>query len=41
MIQAQTRGEVLDGVNKYGVAPGARKMIDMEEEAAQTALETG
>lgn len=39
--QAQSRGQVVDGVRQHGLAPGARKMIDMEEEAAQMALETG
>jgi hypothetical protein len=41
MIQAQTRSDVLDGVQRYGVAPGARKMIDWEEEAAEQAIHTG
>lgn len=41
MMQPQTRGEVLAGVNQHGVAPGARKMIDSEEEAAQHAIDTG
>ncbi|GFR40194.1 hypothetical protein Agub_g754, partial [Astrephomene gubernaculifera] len=41
MIQAQTRGQVLEGVQQYGLAPGARKMIDAEEAAAQIAMETG
>ncbi len=34
MIQATTRGQVLQGVQQYGLAPGARKMIDAEEEAS-------
>eukprot|EP00198_Chlamydomonas_reinhardtii_P012631 XP_001701968.1 predicted protein [Chlamydomonas reinhardtii] len=41
MIQAQTRGQVVQGVQAYGLAPGARKMIDAEEAAAQLAMQTG
>ena len=33
--------QVLAGVQQHGVAPGARVMMDMEEEAAQMSLETG
>jgi hypothetical protein len=33
--------QVLAGVQQHGVAPGARLMMDMEEEAAQTSLESG
>ncbi len=41
MIQAQTRSQVADGVQRFGVAPGARKMMDWEEQAAQQAIDTG
>lgn len=33
--------QVVDGVQRYGVAPGARVMMDMEQEAAEMAAETG
>lgn len=41
MIQASTRGQVLAGVQQHGVAPGARAMMDMEDEAAASAIESG
>lgn len=39
--QATSRGEVLRGVQEHGLAPGARRMIDWEEEAADEAMRTG
>lgn len=38
---AQSRSRVLSGVLQHGVAPGGRKLIDLEEEAALHAIQTG
>jgi hypothetical protein len=38
---AQSRDGVREGIAKHGVAPGGRKMIDMEEEAALIAIKNG
>ena len=37
----QSRGQILHGVSQHGVAPGGRKLIDMEDEAALMSIETG
>jgi hypothetical protein len=39
--QAQSRGQVLQGVQQYGVAPGGAKLMDLEEAAAQAAIQSG
>lgn len=41
MMQAQSRIDVLAGVERFGVAPGGRKMMDIEEEAAEQSIQTG
>ncbi|KAF5836040.1 hypothetical protein DUNSADRAFT_6561 [Dunaliella salina] len=41
MLQPRDRNAVAAAVNQYGVAPGARKMMDWEEEAAEHAISTG
>uniref|UniRef100_A0A7S3VH60 Protein FAM221A n=1 Tax=Dunaliella tertiolecta TaxID=3047 RepID=A0A7S3VH60_DUNTE len=41
MLQPRDRNAVAAAVSQYGVAPGARKMMDWEEEAAEQAISTG
>lgn len=41
MIQAQSRVDVLAGVERFGLAAGGRSMMDNEEEAAEQSIQTG
>lgn len=39
--QARSRGAVVSGLQQHGVAPGGRKMLDLEEAAASEAIANG
>ena len=41
LSQAQTRGEIHDGIQRHGVAPGGRAMLDAEAQAAELAISSG